>query len=125
MPSSRPKTSESFGRRFKRPRRMGSQSGLSAPLDPKCLDWLLILNARHLERALAVFIDHYNGWRPHRSLDLEPPNGRMSATTLTGTQPVTLIRRDRARRTLARVRACRVSELSKRTVHDEKEGYLA
>ncbi len=61
----------------------------------ECLDWLLILNARHLERALTVFIDHYNGWRPHRSLDLAPPNGRPSAATWTGTQPITLNRRDR------------------------------
>jgi putative transposase len=60
-----------------------------------CLDWLLILSARHLERTLTVFIDHYYGWRPHRSLDLAPPNGRTSATTWTGTQPITLKRRDR------------------------------
>jgi len=51
----------------------------------ECLDWLLLLNARHLERALAVFIDHYNGWRPHRSLDLAPPNGRTSAAPWTAT----------------------------------------
>jgi transposase InsO family protein len=61
----------------------------------ECLDWLLILNARHLERALAVFIDHYNGWRPHRSLDLAPPNGRPSSATWTTTEPITLKRRDR------------------------------
>jgi len=61
----------------------------------ECLDWLLILNARHLERALAMFIDHYNGWRPHRSLDLAPPNGRMSAATWTAAGPITLKRRDR------------------------------
>ena len=60
----------------------------------ECLDWLLILNARHLERVLTVFVDHYNRWRPHRSLDLAPPNGRTSATW-TGTQPITLKRRDR------------------------------
>ena len=41
----------------------------------ECLDWLLILNARHLERVLTVFIDHYNRPRPHRSLNLAPPNG--------------------------------------------------
>ena len=39
----------------------------------ECLDWLLILNTRHLERTLTVFVDHYNGHRPHRSLDLVPP----------------------------------------------------
>ena len=61
----------------------------------ECLDWLLIVNARHLERALTVFIDHYNGWRPHRSLDLAPPNGRTPAAVWTGTHPITLKRRDR------------------------------
>ena len=59
------------------------------------LDWLLILNARHLARTLTVFIDHYNGWRPHRSLDLAPPKGRPSAPTWTGMPPITLKRRDR------------------------------
>jgi transposase InsO family protein len=39
----------------------------------ECLDWLLIVNRRHLERVLRVFIDHYNVHRPHRSLDLTPP----------------------------------------------------
>src|SRR5207244_10489582 len=29
----------------------------------ECLDWLLIMNAWHLERALSAFIDHYNGHR--------------------------------------------------------------
>ncbi len=27
----------------------------------ECLDWLLIVNAQHLERTLTVFIDHYSG----------------------------------------------------------------
>jgi putative transposase len=61
----------------------------------ECLDWLLILSARHLEHALTVFIDHYNGWRPHRSLDLAPPNGRTSAATRAGMLAITLKRRDR------------------------------
>ena len=61
----------------------------------KCLDWLLILTARHLERALTMFLDHYNRWRPHRSLDLAPPNGRTSATSWTQSQPITVSRRDR------------------------------
>jgi putative transposase len=39
----------------------------------ECLDWLLILNRRHLEHVLRVFADHYNAHRPHRSLDLAPP----------------------------------------------------
>lgn len=39
----------------------------------ECLDWLLILNRRHLEHVLRIFIDHYNAHWLHRSLDLTPP----------------------------------------------------
>ena len=39
----------------------------------ECLDWLLIRNRRHLERVLAVYVEHYNWARPHRSLDLRIP----------------------------------------------------
>jgi transposase InsO family protein len=61
----------------------------------ECQDWLLILNARHLERALTVFIDHYNGWRPHRSLNLGPPNGPTSVKTGVTGEPIAVRRRDR------------------------------
>ena len=37
------------------------------------LDWLLIVNRRHLEAILAEYVEHYNGHRPHRSLELRPP----------------------------------------------------
>ncbi len=40
----------------------------------ECLDWPLIVNPRHLERVLRVFVDHYNSHRPHRSLNLAPPD---------------------------------------------------
>jgi putative transposase len=40
----------------------------------ECLDWLLILNRRHLEHVLRIYIDHYNRQRPHRALDLRPPS---------------------------------------------------
>jgi putative transposase len=40
----------------------------------ECLDWLLIFNRRHLERVLRVFVRHYNGHRPHRALNLIPPD---------------------------------------------------
>jgi putative transposase len=39
----------------------------------ECLDWLLILGRRHLERVLRVYTDHYNHERPHRALALHPP----------------------------------------------------
>jgi hypothetical protein len=54
----------------------------------ECLDWLLILNARHLRRTLTVFIDHYNRFRPHRSLGLKPPNGRPPIENWEGLQPL-------------------------------------
>lgn len=40
----------------------------------ECLDWLLIVNRRHLERVLRVYVAHYSGHRPHRSLHLRPPD---------------------------------------------------
>jgi transposase InsO family protein len=39
----------------------------------ECLDWLLIRNRRHLDHVLAVYVEHYNSARPHRSLDLQTP----------------------------------------------------
>jgi putative transposase len=61
----------------------------------ECLDWLLIMNRRHLERVLRVFADHYNSHRPHRSLNLKPPDP--SARELHAVRPstATIERRDR------------------------------
>lgn len=42
----------------------------------ECLDWLLILNRRHLERVLIEWFEHYNHARPHRGLDLRTPIAR-------------------------------------------------
>jgi putative transposase len=39
----------------------------------ECLDWLLILNRRHLERVLRVYVNHHSTHRPHRALELQPP----------------------------------------------------
>jgi putative transposase len=51
----------------------------------ECLDWLLILNRRHLERVLRVFVEHYNTQRPHRALKLRPPEpGRPPPTSTVG-----------------------------------------
>jgi putative transposase len=41
-----------------------------------CLDRILILGRRHLEHMLRVYCRHYNEHRPHRALQLLPPNGR-------------------------------------------------
>src|SRR5712691_1820367 len=39
----------------------------------ECLDWLLILNRRHLERVLRVYVDHATHQRTHRALKLTTP----------------------------------------------------
>jgi putative transposase len=41
-----------------------------------CLDRILILGRHHLKHVLRVYRRHYNEHRPHRALDLFPPNGR-------------------------------------------------
>lgn len=40
-----------------------------------CLDRILILGHRHLDRVLRVYWKHYNEHRPPRGLQLIPPNG--------------------------------------------------
>jgi len=42
----------------------------------ECLDWMLIFSRRLLERALRIYVEHYNGHRPHRGLGLVPPEPR-------------------------------------------------
>jgi putative transposase len=39
----------------------------------ECLDWTLVWNDRQLYRVLIGYLRHYNTFRPHRSLDLQPP----------------------------------------------------
>jgi transposase InsO family protein len=39
----------------------------------ECLDRLLVLGRRHLERVVRVYAEHYNEHRPHRSLAQRPP----------------------------------------------------
>jgi putative transposase len=40
-----------------------------------CLDRTLTLGRRHLEHVLRVYTKHYNEHRPHRALQLAPPDG--------------------------------------------------
>jgi transposase InsO family protein len=63
----------------------------------ECLDWLLILNARHLERVLTVFVDHYNGHRAHRALNLTPPDRCFRTEEMPPSQTLTVIRHGRLR----------------------------
>jgi putative transposase len=62
----------------------------------ECLDWLLIMNRRHLDLVLRVFVDHYNTHRPHRSLNLAPPEpSEPRVDTVRAHQPPAIERRDR------------------------------
>jgi transposase InsO family protein len=50
----------------------------------ECLDHLLFLGRRHLDRVLREFAGHYNAERPHRGLRLarpSPPTSSISPTT--------------------------------------------
>jgi transposase InsO family protein len=62
----------------------------------ECLDWLLIAGRRHLERVLRVYVDHYNGHRPHRALGLATlGRGRPALRLLTPPAGPTVRRQDR------------------------------
>ena len=58
---------------FRAPQANGVAERFVRTVRAECLDWLLILNGQHLEQVVRVFIDHYNGYRRHRSLALAPP----------------------------------------------------
>jgi len=42
----------------------------------ECLDHVLVLGERHLERTLREYVRHYNKERPHRGLSLQTPEPR-------------------------------------------------
>ena len=50
----------------------------------ECLDHILILGEGHLRRVLAEFARHYNGHRPHQSLQQEPPQRSGRTADITG-----------------------------------------
>ena len=63
---------------FRTPQANGVAERFVRTVRSECLDWLLILNEKHLERVLEVFVTHYNEHRPHRALSLAPPEPRRS-----------------------------------------------
>ena len=70
----------------------------------ECLDWMLILNRRHLERVIAEWFEHYNAARPHRALALQPPIARSDPVPAAGpvicSEPLGGLLREYARHSL-------------------------
>ena len=77
------------------PRANATAERLARTARTECLDWLLIVNRRHLERVLRVFADHYNTHRPHRSLNLKPPDPAARKLRLLDPSTASLERKDR------------------------------
>ena len=40
----------------------------------ECLDYVIILNERHLRKTLSSYFDYYNRWRVHRTLEVDSPD---------------------------------------------------
>jgi putative transposase len=53
----------------------------------ECLDRLLIVGRRQLEHVLRVCVRHYNRQRPHRALDLKPPDSSARSPVRAASKP--------------------------------------
>ena len=62
----------------------------------ECLDRLLIFGRRQLEHVLRVYICHFNQQRPHRALNLQPPDrgSRADLSPTATVHPLQVTRRD-------------------------------
>jgi putative transposase len=62
----------------------------------ECLDRLLIVSRKQLERVLREYVEHYNTHRPHRALDQRPPLAKPPPSAPSSSDDlVRLRRRDR------------------------------
>ena len=76
----------------------------------ECLDRLLIVNRRHLERVLPIYIRHYNEHRPHRSLHQRPPIEATAAGVRDRRRPRPCSAPRRTRRTHPRIQGRGVNQ---------------
>jgi transposase InsO family protein len=54
----------------------------------QCLDHMLIFGNHHLQRVLDAYAEHYNRARPHRALELLPPDPDAGARPTAGSSVV-------------------------------------
>jgi putative transposase len=81
---------------FRAPQANGVAERFVRTVRSECIDRLLILDQRQLERTVAAFIDHYNRHRPHRALALSPPQApRQPRSRAAATKAIGVRRRDR------------------------------
>jgi hypothetical protein len=78
---------------IKAPRANAFAERFVGTLRRECLDRILIFGRRHLEVVLRAYVTHYDGHRPHRSLDMSPPAPRSPSVTASA-PPSSMIRRD-------------------------------
>jgi putative transposase len=61
---------------FRCPQANGIAERMVGMFRRECLDHVMVLNERHLQRLLTGYVEHYNSWRPHRALELRAPESR-------------------------------------------------
>jgi hypothetical protein len=57
---------------------------LDRELPRECLDWMLVVNQRHLETVIHEYCLHYNDERPRRSRNLRPPGSHSDPILMAG-----------------------------------------
>ena len=66
------------------PRANAFSEGFAGTARRECLDHILVLGERHLERILKEYVRHYNKERPHRGLSLETPEPKPTLNRANG-----------------------------------------
>ena len=61
----------------------------------ECLDWILVVGRSQLERILEIYVEHYNGHRPHRGLGLMAPQPGPTPRLVASPESGRVRRRDR------------------------------
>jgi len=77
------------------PRANAFAEGFVGTVRRECLNRMLILGRRHLERVLADYVVHNNEYRPHRSLGQMPPMSMSPASAMTSPDARRLRRTDK------------------------------